>query len=695
MQTVNSLSAEEKQTWRMIRKELEDVGVTVAVFEANKDFIVDWFVKAVTTGAFTEIAPRDAREIVVLSNTLSNSFEVAPVVDLEITPRSSPFSPTDNGSQARADELNSNHVTKLPNTYAISGGTFEIPPPASPSDPAESVPWTHTNESNISRVTELPDTYAMPGRPIAGLDLYQPTSKVADKIIARTRLAMFSLAVIGTTTKDLANLDVVTKNEGLILASLVGNEEVATLLIKCGADVNSKSAIKRTALHEALYEPNLSFVTLLISHGAKVDVKDLYGWTPMSIALLKAGTTHNDFQNYMPIILALVEAGIDVNYHHQLENGESALTIAFRLGNIEAAEALLARGANANVVGKNRSGQQEALISQAVGTLNVDMAELLLHAGADPNGLGDNGLSLLHLAVRRQNPSSLKMTELLLDAGADVDTLTPSGNVPLQDGLRRGNMGVCVPVLMSRVWMGLATGPPYRLDDLGPVEQYERAYWNRWVQASEDSPLHLAVFHENIEQVKLLLDAGANVNVRGAKTSLYWPVDRRSSSKTTQTLPNFEFAPNWGDSPLHLAVLQGNIKLVELLLNAGADTNVCGVKNRTPLHMTVADCMDHFWKKEMNRYQFHTQLANVNYVEMVRFLLDAGANVNESDTNGWSSLHWASYHGLTNVAQILLRAGADVNAETLLGETSLSLAYNEYVKSVLLKHGANPITRPA
>lgn len=58
-QTVESLSTDEKQTWRIIRKELEDIGITVAAFDANRDFIIDWFREGIATGAFEEQTPED------------------------------------------------------------------------------------------------------------------------------------------------------------------------------------------------------------------------------------------------------------------------------------------------------------------------------------------------------------------------------------------------------------------------------------------------------------------------------------------------------------------------------------------------------------------------------------------------------------------------------------------------------------
>jgi hypothetical protein len=51
---LDSLTTEDKQIWRAIRKELEEIGVTVAAFDANKEFILAWFREAVAGGAFEE-----------------------------------------------------------------------------------------------------------------------------------------------------------------------------------------------------------------------------------------------------------------------------------------------------------------------------------------------------------------------------------------------------------------------------------------------------------------------------------------------------------------------------------------------------------------------------------------------------------------------------------------------------------------
>src|SRR5262245_65626412 len=57
--------------------------------------------------------------------------------------------------------------------------------------------------------------------------------------------------------------------------------------------------------------------------------------------------------------------------------------------------------------------------------------------------------------------------------------------------------------------------------------------------------------------------------------------------------------------------------------------------------------------------------------ESVRSLLQKGTNVNATDADGTTALHWASYHDDVETADLLIRAGAKVNAANDLGATPL------------------------
>jgi ankyrin repeat protein len=77
----------------------------------------------------------------------------------------------------------------------------------------------------------------------------------------------------------------------------------------------------------------------------------------------------------------------------------------------------------------------------------------------------------------------------------------------------------------------------------------------------------------------------------------------------------------------------------------------------------------------------------------LRAQLKQGANVNATDGDGTTALHWASYRDDLESADLLLRAGARVNATNDLGVTPLWTASrngSEAMVKRLLAAGANP-----
>ena len=68
--TVDSLSADDRIAWREIRKELEDMGITIAAFDANRDFIFEWFSNVVKSGALDE-KPQDSHVHIELDDSFN------------------------------------------------------------------------------------------------------------------------------------------------------------------------------------------------------------------------------------------------------------------------------------------------------------------------------------------------------------------------------------------------------------------------------------------------------------------------------------------------------------------------------------------------------------------------------------------------------------------------------------------------
>ncbi len=124
-------------------------------------------------------------------------------------------------------------------------------------------------------------------------------------------------------------------------------------------------------------------------------------------------------------------------------------------------------------------------------------------------------------------------------------------------------------------------------------------------------PLHAAAAKGHIEVVKILLENGADVNI---------------------------FHQN---KPLHDAAMNGHIEVAEILLAHGADINVKGTDEAAPLHTAVSN----------------------NRLAMVKWLLSKGANVNPRAIYGCTPLHFAAFGNNVEIGKILLEHGADPTIE--------------------------------
>ena len=135
-----------------------------------------------------------------------------------------------------------------------------------------------------------------------------------------------------------------------------------------------------------------------------------------------------------------------------------------------------------------------------------------------------------------------------------------------------------------------------------------------WMRHLDGSPLHAAASEGRADEVRLLVNAGTDVNA---------------------TEKN-------GSTALHAAASSGHRDVVRVLLDAGADLGAGG--DWTPLHDAVSG----------------------GHRGVARLLLDAGANVNAGAGagHGWTPLHVAVEKRRRDVARLLLDAGADVRAGT-------------------------------
>lgn len=152
-----------------------------------------------------------------------------------------------------------------------------------------------------------------------------------------------------------------------------GNIEIANLLLKNGADINTPCKLGRTALHFAVEQGHCSMVRSLIEAGADVSISDTgsyRGHTPLLYAV----------QGHEEIVAILISARADVNA--KTTDGKTALILAAQLG-------------------------------------HKDIVRMLLDAGADVNVIDDSGLTILQLTRNiARFPVGKEIVQMLKEAGA-------------------------------------------------------------------------------------------------------------------------------------------------------------------------------------------------------------------------------------------------------------------------------------
>ncbi|CAB0045075.1 unnamed protein product [Trichogramma brassicae] len=116
------------------------------------------------------------------------------------------------------------------------------------------------------------------------------------------------------------------------------------------------------------------------------------------------------------------------------------------------------------------------------------------------------------------------------------------------------------------------------------------------------------------------------------------------------------------DSPLHLAMIYGGIRLVELLLRGGADPNLANAKGLTPLHIICNNYYDSIYM--------------LKYFMEINDEIQQTVHVNAQDKEGNTPLHLALQHNLEEKAEYLLGRGASPNLANSKGFTALHTSCN-------------------
>jgi uncharacterized protein len=407
------------------------------------------------------------------------------------------------------------------------------------------------------------------------------------------------------------------------------------------ADLNATQTDGATALHWAAYHDKAEIVESLLKAGAKADLKNRYGITPLLIGCQNG---------HESIVRALLAAGANANAS-QL-GGEEAIMIASRTGKASVVKALLEKGAR--IESHDRSGQNSLMWAAAAG--NTEVVELLIQHGADVKQRLDSGFTPLLFAAREGKIETVKK---LLQLGADVhDAIStddktngrdaPNGTSAVILAVENGHFELAMDLIkagadpndMRSAYTALHTltwvrRPPHG-DDIGG-------------QAPPDAHGKL----DSLQFVRAIVKAGAKVDAtlgKGARSNYNASIGFH------------------GATPFLLACRTADLPMMKLLVELGADPHKTNSDGSTPL-MAAAGLGCYSPGEEPGTED--------ECLAACEYLLTLGADVNVVDKKNQTAMHGPAYKSLPKVAKLLAAKGAKIevwNQKNDRGWTPLLIA---------------------
>jgi ankyrin repeat protein len=467
-------------------------------------------------------------------------------------------------------------------------------------------------------------------------------------------------------------------------AVMAGDAARLKKLLKRHANPNVAQPDGSTALHWAAYHGDARTAALLLKAGAKANVATDTGMTPLLMACEAGNPT---------LVEKLLRGGANVNLARP--DGSTPLMMAARTGNVAVLALLTARGAVVNAREKLRgttalmwaaaNGNKEAVrfliargadVAARSGTASQGRRPYLAQTGRERIQEFAFGYGLAGLVVKTDSAESQKRTEEEIATAKAVLDAHPlpkppprskrdwGGLTPLIFATRQGDFATVKLLLDARAdvnetsefgWTPLLVATQNRYYRIGSYLLQHGAKPNI---ANEGgwTPLYIATDNRNIEAgdypvrkpdmdhldfIKELLVAGADPNLR-----------MRSSTETRTVFTN-QWLQEEGATPFLRAAQSGDLVLMKLLLEHGADPKIATDINVTPLQ--VASGIG--WVEGVT-YEWSPKQT----YETVKFLLDLGADVNAQDTVDLrTALMGAAHKGRNDVVELLVQHGADLS----------------------------------
>jgi ankyrin repeat protein len=386
---------------------------------------------------------------------------------------------------------------------------------------------------------------------------------------------------------------------------------------------------------------------------ADLSVPDrIYGLTPLHQAVVSRNAA---------MASRLIERNVDLNA--QSKNNKTPLFLATEFKMTSLIPSMRMAGADVEIKGADKGWTP---LHVAVSQFSSEQVHMLASTKTI-NGKTDKGSTPLHLAtlpipaaalktmspeeVKVAEKNRLKVAEMLFYFGADPTIRTPQGNSAIDLAARENNVD------LLRIYLS----PPSK--DLRV--EYKINLNERNTEGN--APLHVATRNVNLEMAQLLIQSGADPTFPDAKgvsaldmafqngaadlVRIYL-TPRESKSQLDYKI-NIDAQNQEGDTQLHLAARNGNVAMVKVLTEFGANASLQNKAGETPLHVA----------------------AKTGNVEILQALLQnrkTDRNTVDNDKN--TALHLFLKTNPKSGIEVLMKGGIDLSVKNKAGETLLAIA---------------------
>ena len=417
-------------------------------------------------------------------------------------------------------------------------------------------------------------------------------------------------------------------------------EKAVELVLNDGLDINTPALCNRTPLLLASLSSSGESIETLIDLGANVNAQG----TDDKAAPL---TLSSDWNNFMAVYL-LLNHGADANI--AVANGYTPLHWAVMKGNQNLVKLFLKKNALINTQDAEGNSPLHTAVSEGF----FDITKLLVKKGSNVNLQNKEGRTPLFLGVKNKHEQLIK---LLIENEADVSIGYKENSTErfyLVRGKERGRAAwhyVLVKKHLLGLFLKLANGGSLNVADFGDVlrsgqgkdppegtrNKLQKEHESMFKEITDTTLLHIAseIINEP-EIIDLLVKSGANVNAQDAE----------------------------GFTPLHMAAIHGNLKIVKKLVDLDADVNIITTdgKNAAELaHLNEELEIEEYLKSKMvssqrtNENEFDSERADLlieayKHEQLIKLLIENEADVSIGYKENSTEMRYIEvYEGLNGV----------------------------------------------